>query len=107
MNHKTRRTRRSESIARNCGESQFRAILSLRRVRLVLWFIVYIILPFSTRAAFVGDMRGYTTSILEFTRGEGNSFWEFGHLLWRPTGWLVFRIVEPLTSLFLGPDHLY
>jgi len=76
----------------------------------VLWVIIYILATSFTKAAFLGDTRAYTSSILDFIRGEphsfweDNAFWEFGHLLWRPAGWLAFRISYPLTSLFVGSE---
>ncbi len=79
-------------------------------VSLILWVIIYILATSFTRAAFFGDTRAYTSSILDFTRGEtyhfweDNAFWEFGHLLWRPAGWLAFRISQPVTSRFVGSE---
>jgi len=70
-----------------------------------------------TNAYFMADSGGYVVSILayegveEYTvenptsadfRAE-NSFWDFGHLLWRPLGLMLFKIFRPLTSLIVGP----
>jgi len=73
--------------------------------RFVLWFAVYAAVTCFTRATFFGDTRGYALSILQFIRGEPHPlFLDFGHVLWRPTGWLVFKIIGSLTSRFVGPD---
>ena len=84
-----------------------RAALSRRRAgtRFVLWFAIYAAVTSLTRATFPGDTRGYVLSILQFLRGEPHPlFLDFGHVLWRPTGWLVFKIIGSLTSRFVGPD---
>src|SRR6185369_5458195 len=71
-----------------------------------------------TNAHFMADSGGYVVSILAYAgvdeyvvenptaadfRAE-NSFWDFGHLLWRPLGLLLFKVFHPLSSLFVGPD---
>ena len=71
-----------------------------------------------TNAHFMADSGGYVVSILAYggldeytvenpTAGDfraENSFWDFGHLLWRPLGLVLFRIFSPLSSLVVGPD---
>jgi hypothetical protein len=51
------------------------------------------------------DTRYYAIDIARFQRGDDhgflNPFWDFGHLLWRPLGWLLlhwFRGLTPYTS---------
>jgi hypothetical protein len=71
-----------------------------------------------TNAHFMADSGGYVVSILAYAgvdeyvvenptaadfRAE-NSFWDFGHLLWRPLGLMLFKIFHPLSSLVIGPD---
>jgi hypothetical protein len=71
-----------------------------------------------TNAYFMADSGGYVVSILAYAgvdeyvvenpttnnfRAE-NSFWDFGHLLWRPLGLLLFRICHPLSNLVVGLD---
>src|SRR5215467_13862797 len=71
-----------------------------------------------TNAHFMADSGGYVVSILAYagvdeyvvenpTAGNflsDNSFWDFGHLLWRPLGLVLFKIFHPLSSLAIGPD---
>lgn len=74
-----------------------------------------------TNAHFMADSGGYVVSILAYAgvdeyiaenpvvgdyRSE-NAFWEFGHLLWRPLGFLLFKLFTPLSSLTVGshPAH--
>ena len=74
-----------------------------------------------TKAYFMGDSGGYVASILAYAgvgeyahenpavnsfRGD-NVFWNFGHLLWRPFGLLLFKVFTPLSSLVVGPDPYY
>jgi hypothetical protein len=35
----------------------------------------------------------------DYHRISSNPFWDLGHLLWRPIGWLSFVISKPLTHL--------
>ena len=52
-----------------------------------------------TGAGFMGDTADYVESLL--TRVE---FWEFGHLVWRPMGWLVLQVSRPLTPSMAAGD---
>src|SRR5262249_43506155 len=79
---------------------------------------LYVAASVFTNAHFMADSGGYVVSILAYAgvddyvvenptaanfRAE-NSFWDFGHLLWRPLGLLLFKIFRPLSSLAIGPD---
>ncbi len=92
------------------GQAAIRWMSLSSLATVLLWFFIYFLATSLTRAIFFGDTRAYTFSILNFMRGErpafweDNSFWEFGHLFWRPLGWLAFRIAHPLTSLIVGSD---
>jgi hypothetical protein len=41
------------------------------------------------------DSPGYASEIVQYRDvallSEGNVLWEFGHLIWRPIGWALFR----------------
>lgn len=69
----------------------------------------------------MADSGGYVVSILAHAgvreyveqnplvddfRSE-NAFLEFGHLFWRPLGFLLFKIFSPVSSLVLGADPAY
>ncbi|HUE84272.1 MAG TPA: hypothetical protein VMM84_19385 [Pyrinomonadaceae bacterium] len=71
-----------------------------------------------TNAHFMADSGGYVVSILAYSgvreyvvenpvvadyRSE-NAFWEFGHLFWRPLGFLLFKVFAPLSSFVVGSD---
>ena len=73
----------------------------------VTWpVLVYIVASFATKAYFMGDTRDYADSIAARAIGRDYYFWEFGHILWRPLGYVVFRICQPLTAYFVGADVL-
>jgi len=57
-----------------------------------------------TGAAFMGDTVHYANSVMARIEGGYLHFWEFGHVLWRPLGWLCYKIFNPVTSLFVGGD---
>lgn len=66
--------------------------------------IVYIVVTWFTNPWTMGDTVDYTDSVLAYHTGYHLKFWEFGHLLWRPFGWVLFRVFNPLTSLIFGAD---
>lgn len=79
---------------------------------------LYVSASVFTNAHFMADSGGYVVSILAYAgvdeyvvenptvnnfRAE-NSFWDFGHLLWRPLGLTLFKVFRPLSNLVIGPD---
>lgn len=67
----------------------------------------YILILWLTASLNIGDTPVYVDAILRVLTGGSTrfwdhggflSFWEFGHLLWRPLGWLTFKILRPLLS---------
>jgi hypothetical protein len=66
---------------------------------------VYIFATWLTRPFFQGDTLDYVTSIVAHIRGESFEFWDFGHLLWRPFGWLAFRVSSSVLARFVGSDQ--
>ena len=74
-----------------------------------------------TNAHFMADSGGYVVSILAYAgvdeyvaenpvvgdyRSE-NPFWEFGHLFWRPLGFLLFKVLVPVSMLAVGSEPSY
>lgn len=74
-----------------------------------------------TNAHFMADSGGYVVSILAYNRVPEyvvenpnvanflaeNSFWDFGHLLWRPLGLVLFKLFYPITSHIVGSDPAF
>jgi hypothetical protein len=57
--------------------------------------LVYFAVLSITHYAYFADTTGYVQNILLFDRNAvaaRSTFWDFGHLLWRPSGWLLFRV---------------
>jgi hypothetical protein len=78
------------------------------RIALLVLLLTYLLVWTFTGAHFMADTNVYAQAILQHLHGEGltdyrlstsNPFWDFGHLLWRPFGWLCFVIARPLTRL--------
>lgn len=71
--------------------------------------LTYFLATFFTDAYYMGDTPGYVKSILAYEHGGvfgwDNPFWEFGHLVWRPLGYVALHLLRPLTSLFVGGDE--
>jgi hypothetical protein len=65
---------------------------------------VYLFATAFTNAHFMADSADYVDSIEALVGGGYYDFWEFGHLLWRPLGWLLYTLCKPLTSFFVGDD---
>jgi hypothetical protein len=64
----------------------------------------YVLATVFTKAHFSGDTTDYVESIVDFDRGRYYEFWEFGHVLWRPFGWLLMRISLPAINRFWEGD---
>jgi hypothetical protein len=65
---------------------------------------VYLIATWLTRPFFQGDTRDYVDSIVRRIGGEYFEFWEFGHVAWRPLGWMAFRVSNGFLSRFVSTD---
>jgi hypothetical protein len=82
------------------------------RTQSLVPLIAYALATWLTNARIMGDTVYYVDSILRVRAGGqkfsyweplGNySFFEFGHLLWRPFGYLVAVLCEPLAGVFGG-----
>ena len=68
---------------------------------------IYVLVLWATASLNIGDTPVYVDAILRVENGGSKrfwdqggflSFWEFGHLLWRPLGWLTFKILRPLLN---------
>jgi len=64
-----------------------------------LLLAVYALATLFTDAYFMADTVDYVNSIVSFVGGRHYEFWEFGHLFWRPLGWLLYVACHPLTAL--------
>lgn len=63
--------------------------------------VVYLLAVFVTGPQFMADTTRYAQQL---TSASAVSMWEFGHLLWRPLGWVLLQLVGPLTAMFVGPS---
>lgn len=66
--------------------------------------IAYILATRFTDAYFMGDTWIYVSDMLK-AKSLGANFWDFGHALWRPFGWLVSGLFYPLDPLGIGEDR--
>ena len=69
-----------------------------------LCVLLYLLASVFTSAYFMGDTVDYSESIVERMAGRDFLFWEFGHLLWRPLGFILFRVSAPLLRHYVGQD---
>jgi hypothetical protein len=66
--------------------------------------LLYGLAGFYTSAYFMGDTMDYSKSIAEHIAGRNYFFWEFGHVLWRPLGFVLFKVAAPLAGRFVGAN---
>ena len=77
---------------------------------IVIFFIVWL----GTGAHFMADTNVYAEAILrhqhsgdpvDYRSLTSNPFWDFGHVLWRPFGWLCFVFMRPATWLLAHSEQ--
>jgi hypothetical protein len=84
-------------------------IRTKRRYDLVLLLVVgaYLFAWSHTGAHFMADTsiykqailhHEYNTATVDYRSSTSNPFWDFGHLLWRPFGWLCFAVSKSITQ---------
>lgn len=66
---------------------------------------IYIFATLLTRPFSQGDAPDYVDSIMTHINGGYYQFWDFGHLLWRPFGWLLFHFSGPFFGRFIGANQ--
>ena len=66
--------------------------------------LAYFLATLFTNAHFMADTADYVESIVSYNENRYYEFWEFGHVLWRPLGWVLMRAALPVTSLIAGHD---
>jgi hypothetical protein len=93
-----------EISAQSDGQA-FRESILVRMSPYALISGVYIFATWMTSSFSPGDTSDYVASIMEHMRGGSPDFWDFGHLFWRPLGWLIFRVSAPLAGRFAGSDQ--
>lgn len=64
----------------------------------LLAVLAYVIATLATRPYWTGDSADYADSIVMWARGTDYNFWDPGHLVWRPLGYLVFRAIQPIVG---------
>jgi hypothetical protein len=63
---------------------------------------VYALLIAFTRTLDQGDTGVYADDIVKHLHGQTSDFWDFGHPIWRPLGYVLLRLFSP--SSVLAPD---
>ena len=64
-------------------------------IRIALIAGVYLVLLVLTHTSAQGDTSLYAASLIERLRGRPVDFWEFGHVVWRPLAFVLFRLGHP------------
>ena len=75
----------------------------------LLGVILFVALYAMTFPDTPGDTSVYVSEILSYGQSEGTKpalIWEFGHLLWRPLGYFIWQLTQPLTSSWFRGNPL-
>ncbi|HSQ31949.1 MAG TPA: hypothetical protein VLN49_18955 [Gemmatimonadaceae bacterium] len=67
--------------------------------------VLYLLLVAVTRTLDQGDTPGYAVDIVAALQGETGRLWEFGHLLWRPVGFAVVRLIIEVEGPAIVHSH--
>jgi hypothetical protein len=71
------------------------------RLQLALALVTYALATWATNAHFMADTADYVDGVLKHSE-----FWEFGHLFWRPLGWLLLEGLGALSAGFAGTNDV-
>lgn len=66
---------------------------------------LYLLLVAVTRTLDQGDTPGYAVDIVAALQGETGRLWEFGHLLWRPVGFAIVRLIIAVEGPAIAQSH--
>jgi general stress protein CsbA len=66
--------------------------------------VAYVVVTWLTKPWLMGDTVDYGDSVWAYEHGRQLSFWEFGHLFWRPLAWVIYRLFKPLSSLVYADE---
>lgn len=66
---------------------------------------LYLLLVAVTRTLDQGDTPGYAVDIVAALQGETGRLWEFGHLLWRPMGFAIVRLIVAVEGPSIAQSH--
>ncbi|HLV85889.1 MAG TPA: hypothetical protein VKV39_02860 [Candidatus Sulfotelmatobacter sp.] len=86
----------------------------IETIALSLLILAFVIVWAATRAHFMADTVVYADAILrhqhardpaDYRQLTSNPFWDFGHILWRPFGWLCFVVTKPITQMLVGSSE--
>ena len=79
---------------RSAGQTRGRGAASdSARTSLLVTLFLYVALSLITVSTFLADTGDYADSIVARFQGRYYDFWEFGHVLWRPLGWAITRVI--------------
>ena len=69
-----------------------------------LAILVFVLAIAFTRASFLGDTFDCGASVSDFAHGHIYEFWDPGHVLWKPLGFVLLEVLKPITKLWAGSD---
>jgi len=94
--------------AKDEGEgSHFTSTIQWKEAFRSYWLVgaIYLLVVLFTAAYYMADTNDYANAVLAYQAGRPRDFWEFGHLLWVPLGWLLFTVFGSVTKTFVGDER--
>jgi hypothetical protein len=83
----------------------FGSFLAAKDLRAYLtWSAAYALVAHFTGAYFMADTVNFVADVYNYQLGIRDRLWEFGHLFWRPLGWIFLQICEVLVGSVTGPE---
>jgi len=70
----------------------------------LMWTVAYALVSYFTGAYFMADTVDYAAAASGHEVGTISTFWEFGHLFWRPLGWALLHTLGPWIRYLTGPN---
>lgn len=67
--------------------------------------LLFVAVVFFTAPQSYSDTNMYAADIQNAATIRDPQLWDFGHLLWRPTGWLLNQLTEPWTRPRMGQSY--
>lgn len=61
----------------------------------------------TTNGYFWADSADYVDSVIAYQNGVDYQFWEFGHLLWRPLGWIIWSSLFDISDANVWRNQIF
>ncbi len=74
----------------------------MRRAAYPVIFLAFLACYFATSPEYAGDTTRYAEDVIAHAEGREAQYWEFGHLLWRPWGYVGYSLLGHWYAQWFG-----